>query len=84
MFFFCPYVGNTCEYLILPIDELIFFRGVAQPPTSKVEGINPYKSPSRKSCRNFVRRLVFCMDGNSPLSFSDVICVTGALLDVGI
>ena len=29
-FFTFPYIGN----LIIPIDELIFFRGVAQPPTS--------------------------------------------------
>ena len=26
-----PYIGN----LIIPIDELIFFRGVAEPPTRK-------------------------------------------------
>ena len=30
--FVFPYIGN----LIIPIDELIFFRGVAQPPTSHV------------------------------------------------
>ena len=29
-FFIFPHIGN----LIIPIDELIFFRGVAQPPTS--------------------------------------------------
>ena len=29
-FYVFPYIGN----LIIPIDELIFFRGVAQPPTS--------------------------------------------------
>ena len=28
--FIVPYIGNV----IIPIDELIFFRGVAQPPTS--------------------------------------------------
>ena len=28
-FFLFPYIGN----LIIPIDEVIFFRGVAQPPT---------------------------------------------------
>ena len=27
-----PYIGNV----IIPIDEIIFFRGVAQPPTSVV------------------------------------------------
>jgi len=30
MNFIFPYIGNV----IIPIDELIFFRGVAQPPTS--------------------------------------------------
>ena len=30
MNFILPYIGN----FIIPIDELIFFRGVAQPPTS--------------------------------------------------
>ena len=30
-FFIFPYIG----FLIIPVDELIFFRGVAQPPTSK-------------------------------------------------
>ena len=25
---------KSWEFLIIPIDELIFFRGVAQPPTS--------------------------------------------------
>ena len=30
IFFIFPYIG----LLIIPIDELIFFRGVAQPPTS--------------------------------------------------
>ena len=29
--FIFPYIGN----LIIPIDELIFFGGVVQPPTSK-------------------------------------------------
>ena len=29
-FFIFPYIG----FLIIPIDELIFFRGLAQPPTS--------------------------------------------------
>ena len=28
-FFICPYIGNV----IIPIDELLFFRGVSQPPT---------------------------------------------------
>ena len=28
--FFFPYIGNV----IIPTDELIFFRGVGQPPTS--------------------------------------------------
>ena len=35
-FFIFPYIGN----LIIPIDELIFFRGVAQPPTRFVEGLS--------------------------------------------
>ena len=43
--FFSPYVGKTCEYLILQLTNSYFFRGVAQPPTSKVGWINPYKSP---------------------------------------
>ena len=39
-FFVFPYIG----LLILPIDEVIFFRGVAQPPTSWVMcGQNPQK-----------------------------------------
>ena len=33
-FFIFPYIGNA----IIPIDELIFFRGVAQPPTSMLYG----------------------------------------------
>ena len=31
-FFIFPYIGNV----IIPIDEVIFFRGVAQPPTSSI------------------------------------------------
>jgi hypothetical protein len=30
-FFIFPYIGNV----IIPTDEVIFFRGVAQPPTRK-------------------------------------------------
>jgi len=30
-FYDCPYIGK----LIIPTDELIFFRGVGQPPTSQ-------------------------------------------------
>ena len=29
-FFTFPYIGNV----VIPIDELIFFRGVGQPPSS--------------------------------------------------
>ena len=32
MNFVFPYIGNV----IIPTDELIFFRGVGQPPTSQV------------------------------------------------
>ena len=38
--FIFPYIGN----LIIPIDELIFFRGVAQPPT------RPWFYPSSSLC----------------------------------
>jgi len=34
-----PYIGNV----IIPTDELIFFRGVAQPPTSSWYGATPQK-----------------------------------------
>ena len=39
IFVISPYIGNV----IIPIDELIFFRGVGQPPTSHplvIEGFN--------------------------------------------
>ena len=37
--FIFPYIGNV----IIPTDELIFFRGVAQPPTSSWYGATPQK-----------------------------------------
>ena len=40
-FFIFPYIG----LLIIPIDELIFFRGVAQPPTSNCPRGNPVALP---------------------------------------
>ena len=38
MFFIFPYIWNV----IIPTDELIFFRGVAQPPTSNGKYIYIY------------------------------------------
>ena len=34
-FYDFPYIGNVQQNVIIPTDELIFFRGVAQPPTSE-------------------------------------------------
>jgi hypothetical protein len=39
MIFMVPYVGNV----IIPTDEVIFFRGVGQPPTSLMFQRNPKK-----------------------------------------
>ena len=36
--------------VILPIDELIFFRGVAQPPTRYFPKINHIQAPQQVSC----------------------------------
>jgi len=33
---FFPYIGN----IIIPTDELIFFRGVSIPPTREISGIS--------------------------------------------
>ena len=42
-FFIFPYIGNV----IIPIDELIFFRGVAQPPTSNNNNNKRNNKPSQ-------------------------------------
>jgi len=41
-FFIFPYIGNV----IIPTDELIFFRGVGQPPTSDLWLCGSTPSPS--------------------------------------
>ena len=51
-FFIFPHIG----LLIIPIDELIFFRGVAQPPTSK----NPRVSGFLCSLNLRVSRVLRC------------------------
>ena len=62
--FIFPYVGNV----IIPIDELIFFRGVAQPPTkiraqrSKVVCSAFWRPSRRTSCHWVPPRLVFYND----------------------
>ena len=63
---FLPYIGNV----IIPTDELIFFRGVGQPPTSypycsrpdhpenlKIAGTNPsLASRLRSRCTRSIHR----------------------------
>ena len=68
MTFVFPYFGNV----IIPIDELIFFRGVAQPPTNQISNWDEWRN-----CDSFKRHadeLAFCQ-WTHPLFREDLLLV---------